>query len=103
EGPDPVARRDDHVVGAPLEVQPAVLLAHAVAGAPRGGRVGRRLAEIAAEERGDRRRIGDELTLVDPQPHAGQRTAHRARPGGLAERRPGQLAGPGLAVAVADL
>src|SRR5262249_43472754 len=35
EGPDPVTRGDDHIVAAPLEVEPAVsVLAHAVAGSP---------------------------------------------------------------------
>ncbi len=54
ERADPVARRDDQVVGAPLEVQVAVVVgADAVAGPPRP--VGRR----AACRRGSRRRTSD--------------------------------------------
>ena len=47
-------------------------------------------------------RVGDQLAVLDQQPHARQRAAHRAGPDLLAERRAGRLARLGLAVAVAD-
>ena len=66
ERPDPVPRGDDHVVGAPLEVQVAVLvLADAVAGVP-GPIVGRGLAlEVADEEGGIGLRVGEHQLAVD--------------------------------------
>ena len=96
--------------------QPSSSSLHPVAGAPRAARRAGRarssarprsrshaLAEVAEEERRHGRRVGHQLAVVDPQPHAGQRPPHRARPRALAGGEPGQLAGLGLAVAVADL
>ena len=121
ERTDPVAGRDDHVVGSALEVKPAVLvLAHAVARAPGAARArGPRppsarapvgavaadaLAEVAEEEGGHARGIGRQLAVDAP------RGACRAAPGPSSRAAPaapsggaGQLSGLGLAVAVADL
>ena len=55
ERPDPVARGDDHVVGAPLEVQVAVLvLMHPVARVPGSRRGAASVVEVADEEGRDR-------------------------------------------------
>jgi len=101
ERADPVARRDDDVVRAALEVQEAVVVARdAVARAPRAARRG--LAGVAEKERRHGRRIDDELAVIDRQADAGQRASHRARPDLLARSHARQLSGLGLAIAVAD-
>src|SRR5215212_3458731 len=102
ERPDAVAGGDDHVVGAALEVQVAVIVpADAVARMPRAG--WRRSAEVAAEERRHGGRVEQELAVLYPQAHPRQWLAHRARSGGGAHRVAGRLAGLGLPVPVADL
>ena len=102
ERADPVAGGDDHVVGAALEVQVAVLVARdAVAGVPRA-RV-RLLAEVVQEERrvaGAGRSTSSPSTTSRSTPGSGRPI--EPGPRRLAQRRAGQLAGLGLAVAVAD-
>jgi hypothetical protein len=94
---DPVARGDDHVVGAPLEPEVAVLvLAGAVAGAPGAG-------GAVQEEGGHRARVHAQLALVDEDAEARQGQAHGARPHRGADRHTGQGSGLGLAIAVVDL
>ena len=82
ERADPVPGRDDHVVGAPFEVQEAVLvLRDAVARVPRA--VSRRVAaaEVADEERRVGVRVGQHQLAVDHlQVDAGKRAPHRPRP-----------------------
>src|SRR4051794_22568033 len=95
ERADAVAGRDDHVVGAALEPEVAVLvLTHAVAGAP-----GARLRPVD-EERRDRLRVRAQLAVLDPEPEPRQRPAHRAGLDWRADRHAGERAGLGLAVAV---
>ena len=67
ERADPVAGRDDHVVGAPDEVQVAVLVPlDAVAGVPRRRRVPGSPSEVADEEGGVGARVREhELAVVD--------------------------------------
>src|SRR5215217_6581998 len=101
ERADPVAGRDDHVVRPTLEVQEAVVVGvDAVAGVPRTA--GRLVAEVAKEERRVGRRLQHELAVDDVERDAGQRPAHRAGARALSRRHAGELAGLGLAVAVAD-
>ena len=104
ERPDPVAGRDDQVIGAALEVQVAVLvLVYPVAGTPRPSRR-RGAAEVSDEERRVGARIVEhELPVLHAELDAGQRQPHRAGARRHADRHAGQLAGLGLAVAVADL
>ena len=52
---------------------------------------------------GTRRRVDGQLAVLDLEPDAGQRRPHRAGPCAALAGRPGELAGLGLAVAVADL
>ena len=69
ERADPVARGDDHVVGAALEVEAAVLVAcDAVAGVPRASRA-TRLARRGSRRKnvGSVARVEDELAVVDRQ------------------------------------
>ena len=107
ERADPVAGGDDHVVRAALEVEEPVRVGvDAVAGVPRPagrlGRLGGAGAEIAQEEGRVGGRVEHELAVQHVQPDAGQRPAHRARPGRVAERHARELPGLRLAVAVAD-
>ncbi len=101
ERPDPVAGRDDHVVVAALEAQPAVVVfarrgrrcararpARAV-GDPRRATSRPRaldaLAEIAEEERRHARRVGDQLAVLDRQ---------RRRPAAPRPIEPGRAGSP---------
>src|SRR5215218_1071333 len=105
--PDPVSGRDDDVVAAALEPKRSVLvLAHVVAGRPPFAvdqlwtAIG---IQVAGEERRTGRRLQLELAVQDAQLDPGERPAHRSRLHGVAGLDPGERAGLGLAVAVADL
>src|SRR6185437_1674814 len=97
------------------EVEPAILLADAVArrpgspgapvlDAPRAVLLPPHvLAEVAEEEGRHARRVEGQLALADRQRHPGQRAPPRAGARPLAVRRPRQLPRLGLPVAVAAL
>ena len=101
--PDPVAGADDHVVGARLEEQPAVLVRRAPDRRCATARPAAGVAVVAEEERRDGRRVDAQLAVDDLE----RRTPGSGRPidpggavspGGTPVRWPGL----GLPVAVGD-